>query len=396
MSEKPQGTARPNGHTAVPGPVAELAQLLEAHRGERHIIVLQNFPDPDAISSAFAHQLISTQFGIAADIVYTGKISHQQNVALLKLLGISLILFSPDLELSQYAGAVFVDNQGTTAGQIVEALEAAHVPTLVVVDHHATQERLQAAFADIRRTGATATIYAEYLRAGLVELDRSRREHQVVATALLHGLLTDSGNFVRANAEDFEAAAFLSGFRDAEVLAQIMSQARSKQTMELIRRALGNRLIVENYCISGIGYLRAEDRDAIPQAADFLMTEENIHTAIVYGIVNNDGGELLIGSMRTTKLALDPDAFIKDTLGKDAAGHFFGGGKAAAGGFEVPIGFLSGNPSDDYRELKWQAYDTQVKHKLLAKLGLEAALGGSPAASPTPTAPTLPNKPPAP
>jgi nanoRNase/pAp phosphatase (c-di-AMP/oligoRNAs hydrolase) len=396
MSEKQQNAARPNGHGAVAGPVAELAQLLEAHRGERHIIVLQNFPDPDAISSAFAHQLISARFGIVADIVYTGKVSHQQNVALLKLLGISLIPFSADLDLSQYAGAVFVDNQGTTAGQIVDALAAAGVLTLVVVDHHATQERLQAVFTDIRRTGATATIYAEYLRAGLVELDRAHHEHQVVATALLHGLLTDSGGFVRANAEDFEAAAFLSAFRDAEVLAQIMSQARSKQTMEVIRRALGNRLIVENFCMAGIGYLRAEDRDAIPQAADFLMTEENVHTAIVYGIVSNEGGELLIGSMRTTKLALDPDTFIKDTLGKDAAGHFFGGGKAAAAGFEVPIGFLSGNPSDDYRELKWQAYDKQVKHKLLAKLGLDTALAGLPAASPATTAPTLPAKPPAP
>jgi nanoRNase/pAp phosphatase (c-di-AMP/oligoRNAs hydrolase) len=264
------------------------------------------------------------------------------------------------------------------------------VPMLVVVDHHAAQERLQAVFTDIRRTGATATIYAEYLQAGLVQLDHARREHQVVATALLHGLLTDTGGFVRANAEDFEAAAFLSAFRDAEVLAQIMSQARSKQTMEIIRRALGNRLIVENFCISGIGYLRAEDRDAIPQAADFLMTEENVHTSIVYGIVSTEGGELLIGSMRTTKLALDPDAFVKDTLGKDAAGRYFGGGKAAAAGFEVPIGFLSGNPSDEYRDLKWNAYDQQVKHKFLVKLGLEAAPAGAlPPAPPAPVKPPL-------
>ena len=51
--------------------VAELAQLLEAHRGKRHMIVLQNFPDPDAISSAYGHQLISAQFGIETDIVLT-------------------------------------------------------------------------------------------------------------------------------------------------------------------------------------------------------------------------------------------------------------------------------------------------------------------------------------
>jgi len=371
MSEMPPVTAPLNGRGAALQPVAELARLLDSHRGERHIIVLQNYPDPDAISSAFAHQLISAQYDIQTDMVYGGKVSHHENLALIKLLGLKLVPFTAETDMRQFAGAVFVDNQGTTASQIVAALEAAEVPTLVVVDHHAAQDRLHAAFSDVRQAGATATIYSEYLRAGLLPLDRARHEHQVVATALLHGILTDTGNFVHAAAEDFEAAAFLSEFRDAEVLAEIMSQARSKQTMDIIRRALGNRLIVESFCISGIGYVRGEDRDAIPQAADFLLTEENVHTAIVYGIVTNDGEEMLVGSLRTVKLALDPDAFIKDTFGKDAAGRFFGGGKAAAGGFEVPIGFLASNPADEYRELKWQAYDKQVKHKLLVKLGVE-------------------------
>ncbi|MCC6190833.1 MAG: bifunctional oligoribonuclease/PAP phosphatase NrnA [Anaerolineales bacterium] len=358
-----------------------LRQVLEAHRGEQHIVVLQNYPDPDAISSAYAHQLISRRFGIETGIVYSGKVSHEQNLALLKLLGLGLLPFGPDLDLNQFAGAVFVDNQGTTAGQIVEALEAANIPALIVVDHHAPQERLAPAFSDIRRTGATATIYAEYLQAGLLDMDRGKRDHQLAATALMHGLLTDTNNFVRAGAEDFGAAAYLSVYYDADLLSQIMSQARSKQTMDVIRRALGNRVVVENFSIAGIGYLRAEDRDAIPQAADFLLTEENVHTAIVYGIVTSEGEEILVGSMRTSKLTLDPDSFIKDTLGKNATGRYFGGGKMSAGGFEVPIGFLSGNQDDEYRELKWQTYDNQLKHKLFAKLGVEPPnSGGSGAA----------------
>ncbi len=396
-SEQPASTAGNGNSHPQPAPAARtkgtpapndlpLAQMLAAHRGERHIIVLQNYPDPDAISSAYAHQLISRRFGIETDIVYSGKVSHQQNVALLKLLGIGLLQFTPELDLSAYQGAVFVDNQGTTSNQIVDALEAAQVPTLIVVDHHAAQERLRPEFTDIRRTGATATIYAQYLSQGLLPLDSSQRDHVIAATALMHGLLTDTNDFIRANAEDFQAAAFLSEFRDAEILAQIMSQARSKQTMDIIRRALGNRLIVENFSIAGIGFVRAEDRDAIPQAADFLLTEENVHTAIVYGIVTSDGEEMLIGSMRTNKLTLDPDAFIKDTLGRNAAGHYFGGGKMSAGGFEIPLGFLSGNQSDDFREMKWQTYDNQLKHKLLTRLGVEAPAPTPPAPKPPPGA----------
>ena len=49
---------------------AELAALLEEHRGERHAIVMQDYPDPDAISSAWAHKLIAARYNIDCDIVY--------------------------------------------------------------------------------------------------------------------------------------------------------------------------------------------------------------------------------------------------------------------------------------------------------------------------------------
>ena len=142
--------------------------------------------------------------------------------------------------------------------------------------------------------------------------------------------------------------------------------------MELIRRAVGDRVTVESFSIAGIGYVRAEDRDAIPQAADFLLTEENIHTAIVYGIVTGaDQQEKLIGSMRTAKITLDPDEFIKDAFGKNETGRYFGGGKMLAGGFEIPLGFLAGDSNEEYRRLKWEVYDNQIKQKLFTKIGVE-------------------------
>jgi nanoRNase/pAp phosphatase (c-di-AMP/oligoRNAs hydrolase) len=142
--------------------------------------------------------------------------------------------------------------------------------------------------------------------------------------------------------------------------------------MEIIQRALGNRVLVESFSLAGLGYLRTEDRDAIPEVADFLLTEENVHTAIAYGIVrDNEQEEILIGSLRTGKFTLDPDAFIKSVFGTDSDGRFFGGGKISAGGFSIPIGFLSGEYHDDYDELKWQVFDERVKQKVLAKIGVD-------------------------
>lgn len=354
-----------------------IAEILERRRGERHVIVLHDFPDPDAISSAFAHQLLSQDFGIEADIMYSGRISHQQNIAMVRLLGVELKRFSETTDLRQYQGAVIIDGQGTSAEQLVQALEAAGVPILIVVDHHELQERLQAEFSDIRPSvGATATIYTEYLQ-GLLNLDKSQREHSRVATALMHGIMTDTNNYTLASPEDFYAVAFLSRYRDGDLLGQILSQARTRQVMEIIRRALGDRITAENYSIASIGYVRVEDRDAIPQAADFLLTEENVHTAIVYGIViDKDGRESLVGSMRTSKITIDPDTFIKETFGQDVTGHYFGGGKTSAGAFEIPIGFLSGNGSEEYRELKWQVYDQQMKQKIFARAGIEVKAKG--------------------
>jgi nanoRNase/pAp phosphatase (c-di-AMP/oligoRNAs hydrolase) len=350
----------------------EFVQILQTHQGERHLVVLHNYPDPDAISSAYAHRLISARFGVDVDIVYSGEISHQQNVALVKLLGINMSRYDPTMDLSSYQGAVFIDHQGTTVEDIVAALDAAGIPVLMVIDHHQPQKRLMPQFSDLQAVGSTATIYAGYLECGAVELDAARKEHVLVATALMHGIMTDTQGFVRASSEDLRAAAYLSRFRDADLLGQIVTRARSKHAMDTILRALENRQTIENFSIAGIGYVRAEDRDAIPQAADFLMTEENVHTAIVYGLIaNGDQAETLVGSMRTSKLTLDPDQFLKEVFGKGEDGQYYGGGRPLAGGFAIPVGFLAGGPDNEHQQMKWAVFDAQIKHKIFAKIGVD-------------------------
>jgi len=351
-----------------------LADFLREHQGERHVAILQDFPDPDAISSAFAHKLISAEFNIDVDILYRGVISHQQNVALVKLLSINLTAYDASMDLTTYDGAVFIDNQGTTAKDLVSRLEAAGVKILMVIDHHEIQHLLNPEFSDIRKVGATATMYAHYLEDGLLEIDPSNQQHTLAATALMHGIITDTGSFIRAKNDDFQAAKFLSRFVDTQLLQEIMSQSRSKSALEVIQKAISSRTTIENFSISGVGYIRAEDRDTIPQAADFLLSEENVHTALVYGIVISENQEEdLIASLRTSKLTLDTDQFIKEVFGKNESGDYFGGGKEYAGGFAVPVGFLAGSFNEEYKNLKWQLFSKQVRHLILSKLGIEAA-----------------------
>jgi nanoRNase/pAp phosphatase (c-di-AMP/oligoRNAs hydrolase) len=347
-------------------------QVLDRHRGERQIVILQDFPDPDALSAAWTYKLIAQKYDIQCDIVYAGTLSHQENIALVKLTGLPVQRWTPQSlkgkDFSPYKGAVLIDNQGTTS-QLFACIQQAGLPITVVIDHHSLQDDLRAEFVDIRtHTRATATILTQYIQAGLLKLDSNSNEHVKCATALMHGLRSDTNRLMQAQEEDFLAAAYLSRYQDAQLLNAVLQSSRSRQVMEVIERSLKNRIVQNNFSIAGVGYLRYDDRDAIPQAADFLVTEENVHTAVVYGIVHDedDEVEVVVGSLRTNKITLDPDEFIKEAFGQDAQGRFFGGGRSQAGGFEIPMGFLSGfTEYSEYAKMKWNVYDAQVKQKLL-------------------------------
>ncbi len=351
----------------------ELRTMLLAHRQERHLIILQDFPDPDALSSAWTYQIIAQQYEIKCDIVYAGALSHQENIALVKLTNLPAqrwtlqTLKGKDLP-SSYQGFVLIDNQGTTS-QLMPVVEQVGIPLVAIIDHHSLQSDIKSEFVDIRPSvRATATIFTQYLQAGLLTLDSSINQHVKCATALMHGLRSDTNRLMQAQEDDFMAAAYLSRFYDAQLLNAVLQANRSKRVMDVIERSLKNRIVQNNFSIAGVGYLRYDDRDAIPQAADFLVTEENVHTAVVYGIVHDEDDELevVIGSLRTTKLTLDPDEFIKEAFGKDSSGRFFGGGRTSAGGFEIPMGFLSGsNENSAYAKMKWEVFDAQIKQKLL-------------------------------
>jgi len=350
---------------------ASFRAFLEAHRDETHIIALQDFPDPDAIAAGWAYGQIAAGFGITTDIVYEGRISHQENLALVHVLEVPVVRFTENMPLDRYDGAVFIDNQGTTT-RLTDRLEAARVPTLAVIDHHARQGLLQPEWSDIRPVGAVATIFADYLRSGLFfTLGEKKPVHAALATALMHALRSETNGFMRAGPAEYAAGQFLSHYHDRDLVERILRVQRSRGTMDVIRVALTERVVAEGFSIAGVGYVRHADRDAIPQATDFLLTEENVNTAIVFGILAGEGGrEIVVGSVRTTRLTLDVDAFIKASLGADARGRFYGGGRSGAGGFEIPVGFLEGSAEADQMKLKWEAFNQQIMGRLLRAAGI--------------------------
>ena len=359
-------------HFGDPDRARAFAEFLRRHREEDHVVALQDFPDPDAIAAGLAYRMVAEPFGIKVDILYEGRISHQENLALVHVLDIELTRYSEALPLDRYDGAVYIDNQGTTT-RLADRLEKAGVRALAVIDHHAPQDRLSPEFTDIRPVGAAATIFAEYLRSGvLLTLDAENESHMGLATALMHALRSETNGFIRAGPEEYAAGAYLSQYQDPQLVEKILHVQRSRGTMDVIRIALTDRLVLGGYSIAGVGYLRTADRDAIPQATDFLLSEENVSTAIVYGILAGEGErEVVVGSVRTSRLTMDVDQFLKAALGSDARGRYYGGGRSRAGGFEIPVGFLEGTTDPEQMRLKWEAFNQQIRGRLLRAAGLD-------------------------
>jgi nanoRNase/pAp phosphatase (c-di-AMP/oligoRNAs hydrolase) len=346
-------------------------EMLEKHRGESHVVILPSYPDPDAIASAYAHRLISACFDIQVSIFYGGHVHPRLNLALIKLLDIDIIPIEEKSDIDRIQAAILMEDRMGVSEKTKDFLDECGIPVILCLQKE-NSDGIDEEILEDCQPCTNSAIYARYMEDGLLELNRNQKEHVVVATTLLYGILSATDSFTHASEGDFKAAAFLSSFRDPELLEHIMNQSRSKQIMDIIRRALGNRELIESYSIAGIGYLRAKDREALSQAADFLLTEDNVHTAIVYGIMTEEGQETLSGAIRTSKITIHPEEFIASIFGEDIKDHFEGGEELPlfSDDFNIPILLLTGNPTEEFMDLKWKVYDSQVKFKLYSKLGV--------------------------
>ena len=335
---------------------------LEKARGSRLLIVIKGHPDPDSIASAIAQRHFASAFEIDATIVFFDQVSHPENRALVKSLDADLRQYREDIDLSGFDYLSFVD---TNTSHLPIAVDNPP-PILTFVDHHKSIGGIEAEHIDIREdVGATSSIYAEYLAYTAFGLEPGNREHSRLATALMHGIRTDTDNLLIARRLDFWAAGFIQPFIDDDLLRLISKQSVTARTMEIIQRGLNNKQIRGTFLLAGVGFVREEDRDGIAQTSDFLLRHEGIETALVYGIVN---GDVVDGSLRTNSATIDPDGWLKSVFGADSAGRHYGGGRKNKGGFRIPLG-LFGRCSD--RDALWAIGKKTIEDLVLEKIGVE-------------------------
>lgn len=342
--------------------VLEYFRNIEKARNSRVLVVIKSYPDPDSIACSLAFQYIGASYGIQSSILYFDEISHHENKALVKKLGIEMLRYETGFDFSLYDYLVFSDTQ--TSDLPVSMTK--EIPALLLVDHHKNLGNQKALFVDVRENaGSTSSIYSEYLMEGPIHLEKEDSHSIQVATALMHGIRSDTDHFHLAKELDYKAAGYLSRFMDRELLMVISQQLISAKTMDITQTALENKKIKGNYLLAGVGFVREEDRDGIAQTADYLLRREGIDTVIVYGIV---GEAYIDGSLRTRSAIIDPDKWLKNIFGLNEKGQPFGGGRKDKGGFQLPLGVFT-RCSD--QELLWQVAQHTVENLFYQKIGVQ-------------------------
>jgi nanoRNase/pAp phosphatase (c-di-AMP/oligoRNAs hydrolase) len=344
-----------------PGPPrSRVEQLLDAIRGRaggRHVVVIRGYPDPDSLASAWAHVRLAASIGVECDIVHLPLVSRAENRAMVNLLEMPITRISGADDLARYKAMSLVDTNS------VEVSLHAGLPCVSIVDHHSVPGKLEADFIDVRPdVGATSTIYTEYLWAAPGHVLEVGGLATRLATALAYGIRSDTDDLLHASGADLHALGDLATYVDAEMLAGLLRYAVPASSMRIMRRALEEMEVEGTWAFAGVGEVRTQDRDAIGQAADFLMRRDGIRTVITFGLIEGS----IDGSLRTTDPAVDPAAWLRDAFGVGPLGLPYGGGRRGKGGFQIPLGPLAACP--DHRAL-WHVCKQMVEDTIRRRIG---------------------------
>ena len=127
----------------------KLNQLISLCHGQHVYIQTHNFPDPDAIASAYGLQQLLALYGVASQLCYDGRIDRL-NAS--KMLDTFQIRMAPYEDLSSHMKEtdpiLYVDTQ-KLAGNTTDFIG----DEVACIDHHPTFVPMEYHYQDIRMVG---------------------------------------------------------------------------------------------------------------------------------------------------------------------------------------------------------------------------------------------------
>ena len=280
-----------------------------------HCIYIQthNFPDPDAIASAYGLQKLLRLHGVESKLCYDGRIDKLSASKMLDAFQIEMLPYAQLLPHMRETDRIICVDSQKHSGNVTDFIG----DEIACIDHHPTFVPIEYHYQDVRITGACATLIAEYYALSGAQPDSD------TATALLYGLKMDTLQFTRGVTElDIQMFGFLFPLCDQEKLAGLERNNMEFADLKAYGAAIEN---IELYDRVGFSCIPFSCPDAmIGILSDFILALIEVEVAVVFSF-REDGIKLSVRSE-------DPDVhagkLLHDTL-KDIGS---GGGHASMGG----------------------------------------------------------------
>lgn len=297
--------------------MSQLSELVGLCQGHPVYIQTHNFPDPDAIASAYGLQKLLERYGVKSVLCYDGKIDKLSASKMLDAFQIRMFPYESLVsDMRETDRIICVDTQ-KHAGNVTDFVG----DEVACIDHHPTFVPMEYRYQDIRMTGACATLIAEYYALSGETPDSG------TATALLYGLKMDTLQFTRGVTElDISMFGFLFPHCDQEKLADLERNNMEFADLKAYGAAIES---IELYDRIGFSCIPFSCPDAlIGILSDFILALIEVEVAVVFSF-REDGIKLSVRSE-------DPDIHAGNLLHTALRSIGNGGGHASMGG-----GFIS-------------------------------------------------------
>lgn len=295
--------------------ITKVNKLIDILKKEEHKIYIQthNFPDPDALASAYGLQQFLAAYGIEATICYDGKIEKVSTRRMLSVFNISAFQKDelPPMTLDDYI--ITIDGQKKNAN-----FTDLSGDEIACIDHHPTYISCDYLYEDIRITGSCSTIITQYFKECDIPIDVN------TATVLLYGMKMDTASFDRGVTDlDIDMFKFLHGIADNNILHSMYSNVMELNDLKAYGAAIENMKVFDYF---GFVYIPFDCNDAlIAMISDFILSLDVVEVSVVYA--SRDGG--LKFSVRSEKPDIHAGTLISEALKDYGSG---GGHKAMSGG----------------------------------------------------------------
>lgn len=299
--------------------IDSLVEILDVCRpgGRRLYIQTHNFPDPDAIASAFGLQRLLERRGIPSTLCSVGMVDRVSSSRMLTSFGIELHQYDElKDEMSEEDWIICVDSQ-KNAGNITDITG----DEIACIDHHPTVVDVQYLYKDVRLVGACSSMIAGYFKDAGVEPGIE------AATALLYGIKMDTQQFQRGVTQfDIDMFGYLLERCDPAALKRLEINNIVMDDLKAYAAAINN---IRLFGVTGFAEIPFSCPDGlIASVSDFILALDEVDVAVVWS--HRDNG------LKFSVRSLRDDADAGQITRRALSGIGSGGGHATMAGGFVP------------------------------------------------------------